>query len=168
MILYFEQRISTLGSKFNIYDETGDVLYRVKGKLSAAAKFLLLDADENQIGMMEEVFFSVPPQLMLKKGEETAAIVKKKGFLRHSYELNNGWVIDGDTDSWDWTLHKQDGSEVAQMKRRLVNGHLRYVVDIADGADEATVILAILAVDMERCNHGIMKKSLRSLRESKE
>ena len=168
MILYFEQRISSLGSKFDIYDETGEVLYHVKGKLSTAAKFLLLDADENQIGMMEEVFFSVPPQLMLKKGEATAAIVKKKGILRHSYELDNGWVIEGDTDSWNWTLQKEDGSEVAQINRRLINGHLRYAVDTADGADEVTVILAILAVDMERCNQGVMKKTLRTLRESKE
>ena len=166
MILYFDQRISTWTSQFDILQDSGEFYCRVQGKLSAAAKFLVLDAYGSQLGSAEEKVLSAPPLFSLKHGMREAATIRKKGLFKPSYEMNNGWTIQGDIGQWDWTILTRDGSEAARMERKRINGTMRYTITTAEEINPLTVILTILAVDTQRCSHGTIRRTIRKRKEN--
>lgn len=165
MILYFEQRISALTSQFGIFNDSDEFFAEVQGKLALAPKFLVLDEEGRQIGAAEEKLMSVSSQFSLIQGTETVASIKKKGLLKSGYEISNGWTIEGSTKQWDWTILKQDGSEAARLEKKLIGSHIRYTITIADDVDPLTVILTVIAVDAERCNHGTIRKTIRMVKQ---
>ena len=151
MILFFERRITSWTSRFNVYKEDGNVFCQICGKLSAAGKFLVLDEDGNQIGEVSETLLSVPSRFRLIKDGKVQATVKKGGFLRSGYTADNGWTVEDKTKDWNWTIRKEDGSEAARLSRVLPDASGLNAVVIADDADPLLAVMMIVAVDAQRC-----------------
>lgn len=151
MILFFERRITSWASQVNVYKEDGNVFCQIYGKISTAAKFLVLDEAGKQIGEVSETLLSVPSRFRLIKDGAVQATVKKGGFLRSGYTADNGWTVEDKTKDWNWTIRKQDGSEAVRLSRVLPDASGLNGVVIADDVDPLLAVMMIVAVDAERC-----------------
>ncbi len=151
MILFFERRITSWTSQFNVYREDGEVFCQICGKISAAGKFLMLDEAGNQIGEVSETLLSVPSRFHLIKDGTVQATVKKAGFLRSGYTADNGWTVEGKTKDWDWTIRKDDGSAAVRLSRVLPDASGLNGMVIADDVDPLLAVMMVVAIDAERC-----------------
>lgn len=151
MILFFESRVSSWGSRFNVYNEDGSVFCQVCGKISAAKKFLILDEAGSQIGEVSETLLSLPSKFHLIKDGSIQASVKKGTVLRPGYTADNGWSVEGKTKNWDWRIVKADGSEAVRLCRVLPDASGLNGMVIADDADPMLAVMMVVAVEAERC-----------------
>ena len=62
MRLLFKQRFFSWFDSYDIYDETGNVVYTVEGKLSWGHCLHILDAAGNHIGTVQERVFTFLPK----------------------------------------------------------------------------------------------------------
>ena len=151
MILFFESRLTSWASRFNVYTEDGEVFCQVCGKIAAAKKFLILDGEENQIGEVRETMLSIPSKLQLIKDGIVLTSVKKGGFFRSGYIADNGWSVEGKTKEWNWTVRKSDGTDAVRLSRVLPGASGRNGMVIADDVDPLLAVMMVVAVDSERC-----------------
>ena len=69
MRLYFKQRIFSWLDSYDIYDEAGNTVYTVEGKLSWGHCLHILDAQGVHIVTVQEKVFTFLPQFELYIGE---------------------------------------------------------------------------------------------------
>ena len=151
MILFFESRLSSWASRFNIYKENGEVFCQVCGKISAAKKFLILDEEGAQIGEVSETLLSILSKFQLIKEGTVLTTVKKSSVLRPGYTADNGWTVKGKTKEWDWTIEKADGTEAVRLSRILPGASGRCGLVIAEDVDPLLAVMMVVAVEAERC-----------------
>lgn len=65
MKMLFKQRFFSWFDSYDIYDETGDTLFTVEGKLSWGHCLHILDANGQHIGTVEEKVLTFLPQFDL-------------------------------------------------------------------------------------------------------
>ena len=151
MVLFFESRLTSWGSRFKVYNEDGEVFCQVFGKIAAAKKFLILDAEGNQIGEVRETMLSIPSKLQLIKDGRVLTSVKKGGIFRTGYIADNGWSVEGKTKEWNWTIKKSDGTEAVRLSRVLPGASGRNGMVIAENADPLLAVMMVVAIDAEHC-----------------
>ena len=151
MILFFESRLTSWASRFDVYTEDGEVFCQVCGKIAAAKKFLILDAEGNQIGEVRETLLSVPSKFQLMKDDTVLSSVKKGGLFRSGYTADNGWSVEGKTKEWNWTVRKSDGTEAVRLSRVLPGAPGRNGMVVAEDADPLLAVMMVVAIDAERC-----------------
>ena len=87
MKLYIKQKVFSIGERFTVKDEFGNDRYFVEGEwLSIPKKFRILDAQNQEVLLLESKFFSfMPAYQIIRNGEVAAEIVKEFSFFRPKY-----------------------------------------------------------------------------------
>lgn len=154
MKLLFKQRFFSWFDSYDVYDETGNVVYTVKGQLSWGHCLHVLDADGNHVGTVQERIFTLLPKFELYQGDAYLGCVQKEfTFFRPRYDIDcNGWQVAGDFMEWDYTVTTGCGSVVAAITKELFNWTDTYVIDVADRADALCALMLVLAIDAEKCS----------------
>ena len=154
MKLILKQRILTWFDSFNIYDESGDIYYKVKGKLAWGHKLVIYDAAGNEVGMVREKIVDILPHFNLfKDGRKVGTISKKLTLIRPKFKIDfNGWNVNGDWMAWDYSIRDRRGREVAAIYKKLLRLVDTYVIDVADEADALDALMVVLAIDVEKCS----------------
>ena len=154
MKLILKERLISWFDSFNIYDEDGNIYFKVKGKLAWGHKLVIYNAAGSEIGMVREKIVDILPQFNLfKDGERVGTITKKLTVIRPKFKIDfNGWDIDGNWLEWDYSILDPYGRQVASISKELWNFTDTYVLDIADPQDALCVLMVVLAIDAEKCS----------------
>lgn len=70
MKLLFKQRVFSWLDSYDIYDEQGNTVYTVKGKLAWGHCLKIYDADGTDIGMVKERVLTFLPKFEVYLGEQ--------------------------------------------------------------------------------------------------
>jgi len=153
MKLILKERILSWFDSFNVYDESGDIVFRVKGKLSWGHKLVICDAAGKEIAMVREKIIDLLPHFDLyKDGKKVGTVSKKLTLLRPKFKVDfNGWNVDGNWMEWDYSIRDRKGHTAALIYRKLLRLVDTYVIDVADEADALDALLVVLAIDAEKC-----------------
>lgn len=65
MKLLFKQRIFSWLDSYDIYDETGQIVYTVKGQLSWGHLLKIFDNNQQCVGMIKEKIFVLLPKFQI-------------------------------------------------------------------------------------------------------
>lgn len=154
MRLLFKQRFFSWFDRYDIYDEEGNTLYVVKGKLAWGHLLKIFDSLGNEVGMVKQRIFTLLPKFEIYKGEQYIGCVSKKfAFFEPQYEIDfNGWSVEGNFFEWEYSVFDRDGGSVAQISKELFKFTDTYVIDVADPANALYVLMFVLAVDAEKCS----------------
>ena len=154
MRLLFKQRFFSWFDSYDIYDETGNVVYTVEGKLSWGHCLHILDAAGNHIGTVQERVFTFLPKFELYVGGEYAGCIQKEfTFFTPRFDIDfNGWQVEGSFMEWDYAVTEPCGALVAQISKELFNWTDTYVIDVADPRNALCVLMLVLAIDAEKCS----------------
>ena len=154
MRLLFKQRFFSWFDSYDIYDETGNVVYTVEGKLSWGHCLHILDAAGNHIGTVQERVFTFLPKFELYVGGEYAGCIQKEfTFFTPRFDIDcNGWQVEGSFMEWDYTVTELCGAPVARISKELFNWTDTYVIDVADPRNALCVLMLVLAIDAEKCS----------------
>ena len=154
MKLIIKQRVFSWGDKYDIYDEYDNVKYYVEGELfSFGHKLHVYDTQGNEIGAVHEKVFSFPKTFEIIMGGCVRGHITKQFTLFHQeYDIDfNGWHVEGDFFEWDYQVYSA-GRMIMHINKELAWGD-KYVIDIADPADELMGLMLVVAIDAANCDH---------------
>lgn len=155
MKLLFKQRFFSWLDSYDIYDEDGQTVYTVEGRLSFGHCLDILDAGGNPVGRVKEEVFTFLPRFRLYLGDSYVGEIRKElSFMRPRFNLDcNGWEITGDFWEWDYQIQDPSGRTVAYLSKEYFNWTDTYVLDVPNSADVLPVLMVALAIDAAKCDN---------------
>ena len=156
MRLLFKQRMFSWLDNYDIYDESGNTLFSVKGELAWGHLLRIYDAVGHEVGCVKEKLFSFWPRFEMYFGDRYAGCIQKEfSLFRAKFHIDYlGWQIDGNWLEWDYTIFGANGQIVATVSKDLWNWTDTYIIDVADPNDTVCALMLVLAIDAEKCSRG--------------
>ena len=154
MKLLFKQRFFSWFDSYDIFDETGETVFTVEGKLSWGHKLHILNHHGEHIATVKQVVLTWLPKFELYEGDRyIGSINKKLTFLKPQYEIDfNGWNITGNFLEWDYNIVTSSGQTVATVNKELFNFTDTYTIDTINDSDALYALMVTLAIDAEKCS----------------
>lgn len=154
MKLLFKQRFFSWFDSYDIYDESGNTVYVVKGQLSWGHCLKIFDKYGSEIGTVKERVLTLLPKFEIyEKNNYIGCISKEFTFIKQKYNIDfNGWHIEGSFMEWDYTIIDSHGNKIAEISKELLRMTDTYVLDISKPEDALYVLMFVLAIDAEKCS----------------
>ncbi len=154
MKLLFKQRFFSWLDSYDIFDEYGNTVYTVKGQLSWGHCLKIYDAQDKEIGMVQEKLFTLLPKFEIYLGNEyTGCISKEFTFFKPAFDIDyNGWHVEGDFWEWDYRIMDSSGHLIATVTKELFNWTDTYTIDVERPEDAVGALMLVLAIDAEKCS----------------
>ena len=154
MRLLFKQRMFSWFDSYDIYNEAGDTVYTVRGRLSWGHCLKIFDPLGNEVGTVQEKIFTFLPRFEMYVGSCYAGCISKEFTLfRPRFRIDyRGWQVDGDFMEWNYRIRDDAGRSVAAVSKQLFNWTDTYVIDVQDPRDALGALMLVLAIDAEKCS----------------
>ncbi len=154
MRLLFKQRFFSWFDSYDIYNEAGETMFSVQGRLAWGHTLEIYDRAGEHVGTLKQkVFRFLPTFEMYVRGSLVGTLQKEFTFFSPSFILDhNGWRVEGDWAEWDYAIMDNLGLEVARISKQLFNWTDTYVIDVANSSDALTALMVVLAIDAEKCS----------------
>lgn len=155
MRLLFKQRLFSWFDSYDIYDETGQTIFTVKGVLAWGHCLKIYDASGAEVGMVKEEILTFLPRFALYLGDEYVGQIKKEfTFFKPVFTLDcNDWSVEGDF--WEWNYTVMSGQQtVMKAEKQLFNWTDTYVLDVMRPEDALCCLMIVLAIDAAKCSRG--------------
>lgn len=154
MKLLFKQRLFSWFDSYDIYSETGETLYTVKGQLSWGHRLKIFDVYGNELGTVNQKVLTFLPKFEIYLGENYIGCINKElSFFKPRYNIDfNGWSVEGNFFEWDYRVLSSDGREIASVSKELFNWTDTYVIDVVNPGDALCALMLVLAIDAEKCS----------------
>jgi len=155
MKLLFKQRFFSWFDSYDIYDENGNTLFTVEGKLSWGHCLHILDASGVHIGTVQEKVLTFLPKFELYAyGEYLGELKKEFTFFSPKFVFDcSDWTVDGNWYEWDYTINSPSQGPVAAISKDIFQWTDTYVIDVYDPANALCALMVALAIDAEKCSH---------------
>lgn len=153
MKLLFRQRFFSWLDSYDIFDESGNRVYTVKGELAWGHKLQIYDAAGNNVGTVRQVVFAFMPRFEIYIFGRLAGYIQRKLTLfKPTYDIDfMDWSVRGNFLEWDYTICERSGAVVATIGKEIFHWTDTYVIDAAP--QHALYALAFtLAIDAEKCS----------------
>ena len=154
MKLLFKQRFFSWFDSYDIYDESGETVFTVRGELSWGHLLRIYDRYGNEVGCVKErVLTWLPKFEMYSKNEYLGCIKKEFTFFIPKFTIDfNGWQVDGYLMEWDYDIRNACGIGIASVSKQLFNWTDTYVIDVLDPDNALYALMLVLAIDAEKCS----------------
>lgn len=154
MKLLFKQRLFSWLDSYDIYNEEGETVYTVEGKLSWGHCLKIYDARGTELGTVKERVLTFLPEFEIYVGEQkVGCITKELTFFHPKFSIDfNGWSVEGDWMGWEYTIRNLAGQQIAQVSKELLNWTDTYVIDVENPRDALCSLMLVLAIDAEKCS----------------
>lgn len=154
MKLLFKQRFFSWFDSYDIFDEAGNTVYSVKGQLSWGHCLKIFDANDNEVGTIQERIFTLLPKFEIYLGNQYVGCISKEfSFFTPKYNIDyNGWHVEGDFFEWDYYILDQSGQHIAEVSKQLFNWTDTYMIDVENSNDALCTLMLVLAIDAEKCS----------------
>ncbi len=154
MKLLFKQRLFSWFDSYDIYSESGDTVYTVKGQLAWGHCLKVFDTLGEEIATVKQRVLTFLPKFEIyDKSGYIGCIKKEFSFFVPKFDIDfNGWHVEGNLFEWDYSIFASDGSLVATISKELLNWTDTYSLNIVNPADALYVLALVLAIDAEKCS----------------
>ena len=154
MKLLFKQRFFSWFDSYDIYDEAGNTVFTVEGKLAWGHKLVIYDANGNEVGtVLQRVMTFLPAFEIYERGQYIGCLKKEFTFFAPRYDIDfNGWHIAGTFMEWEYTISDASGNVVAEIGKELFHMSDTYVIDVRNAEDALHALMFVLAIDAEKCS----------------
>ena len=156
MKLRFKQRFFSWFDSYDIYSESGEAVFTVRGELAWGHLLRIYNAAGQELGSVRERVLTFLPKFDLYLGDRYVGFIRKEfTFFRPRFTVEcNGWDVQGDFFAWDYQIVGQNGHAVATVSKQLLRLTDTYVIDVENPQNALLCLLVILAIDAEKCSDG--------------
>ena len=154
MRLLFKQRFFSWFDSYDIYDEDGNTVFTVEGKLAWGHCLHILNAAGEHIGTVQQRVLTFLPKFELYIGKQYyGCICKEFTFFTPRFTLEcSDWEVNGSFMEWDYDITDATGNTVASISKEILHLTDQYVIDVVDENDALTALMFVLAIDAEKCS----------------
>ncbi len=154
MKLLFKQRMFSWFDSYDIYDEQGNTVFTVKGKLSWGHCLEIFNSAGDHVGTVKEEVLTFLPRFALYIGGEYIGQIKKEfTFFKPVFTLDcKDWKVEGNLLEWDYTVTDSAGRIVMQASKELFHWTDTYVIELERPEDRLLSLMIVLAIDAAKCS----------------
>ncbi len=154
MRLLFKERFFSWFDSYDIYDDNGNTVFTVEGKLAWGHCLHILNAAGEHIGTVQEKVLTFLPKFELyERGNRIGRIRKELTLLRPRFTIEGSdWEVEGRFMEWDYTIVSASRGTVATITKELFHWTDTYVIDVREPADALHALMVVLAIDAEKCS----------------
>lgn len=154
MRLLFKQKLFSWFDSYDIYDEVGNTVFTVQGKLSWGHRLEIYDKAGRHVGTVKEEVLTFMPRFSMYIGDRYLGSIKKEfTFFKPVYNLDcNGWQVMGDFFQWEYQVTDQAGFLIMQASKQAFNWTDTYVIDIGREENAIISLMIVLAIDAVKCS----------------
>jgi len=155
MKLMFRQRFFSWFDSYDIYDESGNTIYTVKGMPAWGHKLEIYDRNDNHLATLRERIISFLPCFDIQiKGQTIGTIRKEFTFFKPSFTVDcKDWSVKGSFLEWDYQIMSSTGKTVAIIEKELFRFTDTYMIDVQEEEDNLLALMVVLAIDAVKCNN---------------
>lgn len=152
--LLFKQKFFSWFDSYDIFSESGDTLYTVKGELAWGHQMRIYDAMGNDVGCVREKILTWLPRFDIFLGDRHAGSIQKAfTLLRPRFDIDfNGWQVEGDWLEWEYRILDASGHAIAHVSKEIWNWTDTYTIDVNNPEDALCALMLVLAIDAEKCS----------------
>lgn len=156
MKLLFKQRFFSWLDSYDIFDERGETMFTVEGKLAWGHTLHILNRQGKHIGTVKERIITLLPKFELYVHDEYVGCISKELTLfKPAFNIDfNGWHVEGSFMEWDYSVIDGSGRQIAQVSKEIFNLTDTYSIEVFDSADALCALMLVLAIDAEKCSRG--------------
>lgn len=163
MQLLIKQRIFSWGHSYDVYDESEQARYFVKGKVFSIGHQIHVFNKQTgeEVGAIKQKLLTFMPKFeIIIGGRVVGTISREFTFLRPKYRVDfRDWEVDGDFMGWNYVARRGD-YEVLRVTKELLAWSDTYAIHYTNPADEVPALLLVLAIDAVNCSKDSVKVSL--------
>ena len=154
MKLLFKQRFFSWFDSYNIYDENGDIVFEVKGKLSWGHLLNIYDNKGQLVGIVKEKVLTFLPKFEIYENDKYLGNVKKEfTLIRDKYFLDfKDWKVEGDILGWNYLVVDGQKHTIMETSKKIFNLTDTYILDIPDEKNKLYCLMIVLAIDAAKCS----------------
>jgi len=155
MKLYIQQRVFSIGDKYDVYDEMQNVIYMVQGKIfSIGAQISISDAAGRELYFIKQRITFLLAHYELYQGNHLMADVRSelaifKPKLSVTSQFGDFTMV-GDIFSMDFEILK-NGSSIGRISKKWLSWGDSYELDIYDNCDPGFFVALVVTID--NCLH---------------
>lgn len=152
--LLFKQHFFSWFDSYDIYDETGSIMFVVKGELAWGHLLRIYDSNGSEMGYIREKPLSWLPKFEMYLGTRYIGCISKEfAFFKPKFNIDyNGWQVEGNWLEWDYTILDAAGQSIASVSKEIWNWTDTYAIDILNPQDAVYALMLVLAIDAEKCS----------------
>ena len=154
MKMLFRQRFFSWLDSYDIFDEYGNVIYTVSGKLSLSHRFVISDANGEEIAEVRQKIVTFLPKFEFSIGGDSYGYLKRKfTWPNPLYEMEcTGWMAEGNFLEWNYSIVDSAGSPIASIDKELLHMTDHYAIDVYDPQNALLCLMFVLSIDAEKCS----------------
>ncbi len=152
--MLFKQRILSWFDKYDIYDESNNIIYSVRGELYWGHQLRIYGNNNIVLGLIKEKIFRIMPKFYICDQSENiiGMVCRVFKFVEHKYTLTfNDWVVSGDFFGWNFNIVDSKGNLIARTKKLIFNFTDQYEIEVFDPRNSLLVLEIFLCIDIENC-----------------
>lgn len=155
MKLLFKQRFFSWLDSYDIFDEMGNAVFQVEGRISWGHCLEIYNMAGLHLGTVKEEVLTFLPRFRIYVADQLMGEIRKEfTFFRPKFTLDfNGWTVEGDF--WQWDYEVMNGSEtIMRASKRLWNFTDTYEIDVVKPENVLYSLMIVLAIDAAKCSSG--------------
>jgi len=160
MQLLIKQRIFAWSDTYDVYDESGEPRYFVRGKVFALGHQIhVFDKKTGaEVGAIKQRLLTLLPKFdIMINGNVVGTISREFTFFKPKYHVDfRGWEVDGDFLGWNYVARCGD-YEVLRVSKEILTWSDTYAIQYMNQADEIPALLLVLAIDAVNCDGNSIK-----------
>ena len=151
MKLLFKQRLFSWLDSYDVFDEAGNTVFTVKGKLSWGKTFKIYGIGGEELGTVKGRIFSFFPKFDIYRGETLIGMISKEfSFFKPKFHIDfNNWDVQGSFAEWNYTITAYD-QPIAVISKEIFKLTDTYVIDVFDPANALDALMLVIAIDAEK------------------
>jgi len=157
MYLLFKQKFFSWFDSYNIFDESGNIVFEVQGKLDWGHRLHIHDAAGRHIGTVKERVLTFLPKFELYIEDRYVGEIRKEfTFFRPKYLLDcqgQDWQIAGDFLGWNYQVTDSSGQLIMSADKELFNWTDTYSISIINPNHALYSLMIVLAIDAANCSN---------------
>lgn len=155
MKLYIKQRYFSVGDKYDVFNENGDVVYQIRSEIfTIGAKIHLMDYAGNELYYIRRRITFFLAEYEIYRGNTLCATISQElSFFRKRLTIQCDYgnlEIHGDFFAWDFDI-TNNGILIGSVSKRIMSWSDTYELAIQDGMDAAFFTSLVIAID--NCLH---------------
>jgi uncharacterized protein YxjI len=148
------EKFLDFGGDFTITDESGQVAYKVDGKvLSLRDRLVIEDPSGQEVAAVHRQVIALRRTYTISLGGQKAAELRKKLFTpfvdRYTIDIPGPHDLEmrGNLLDHEYTVER-DGREVASVSKKWFTFRDTYAVRVVEGEDDVLILAAVMALDL--------------------